>query len=139
MTIYTIGTSNRTISEFIELLKYYQIELLIDIRRFPTSKFEHFKKENLENFLGKENIRYFYLGKELGGYRSAGYENYTKTKEFKRGLDRLIDLAENNRMAICCSERFAFKCHRRFVGFALKKLGYEVIHIIDKDKTWIPK
>lgn len=137
--IYTIGTSNRTLDEFIDLLEYYKISLLIDIRRFPTSKFECFKKENLENSLKEEGIDYFYLGKELGGYREEGYKNYIKTKEFKKGLDKLIELAMDRNVALCCSEKFAFKCHRRFVGFILKKFGYEVIHILEKDKVWLPK
>ncbi|MCM8778718.1 MAG: DUF488 domain-containing protein [Candidatus Omnitrophica bacterium] len=139
MTFYTLGTSDRSLSEFIELLRYYGIELVVDIRRFPTSKFAHFKRENLEKFLKKENIDYFYLGEELGGYRSGGYENYVKTEEFKKGLQKLIDLAHHKRTAIFCAERFAFRCHRRFVGFALRESGYEVIHIIEKDKTWIPR
>ena len=139
MTIYTIGTSNRSISEFIDLLRYYKIDLLIDVRRFPTSKFEHFKKDKLEKSLKESGIDYFYLGKELGGYREGGYENYLKTEEFREGLNKLIKLIEDRKASLCCSERFAFRCHRRFIGSALKELGYKVIHIIEKDRLWIPK
>ena len=139
MTIYTIGTSNRSISEFVDLLRYYKIDLLIDVRRFPTSKFEHFKKDKLEKSLKESGIDYFYLGKELGGYREGGYENYLKTEEFREGLNKLIKLIEDRKAFLCCSERFAFRCHRRFIGSALKELGYKVIHIIEKDRLWIPK
>ena len=51
MEVYTLGTSNRGIDEFISILKAYGIELVVDVRRFPTSKFEHFKKENIERRL----------------------------------------------------------------------------------------
>ncbi|MCM8792562.1 MAG: DUF488 domain-containing protein [Candidatus Omnitrophica bacterium] len=137
--VYTIGTSNRLPLEFVELLKHYKIQVLVDIRRFPTSKFEHFKKENVSRFLKENGIDYLYLGKELGGYRTEGYENYMKTESFRQGLEKLKDLAKDKTMAIFCSERFAFRCHRRFVGFALMASGYKIIHIIDKDKVWIPK
>lgn len=137
--IYTVGTSNRREGEFIGLLKKYQINLLVDIRRFPTSKFEHFRKKSMEKYLKEKGIEYLYLGKELGGYRKGGYQNYIRTAEFKEGLNQIEKLAERWRVCIFCSERFAFRCHRRFVGEALVKLGYRVIHIIEKDKIWIPK
>jgi len=38
MKIYTLGTSKRTIEEFLEILKSYQIQTVIDVRRWPTSK-----------------------------------------------------------------------------------------------------
>jgi uncharacterized protein (DUF488 family) len=38
MKIYTIGTSNRTADEFMDILGHYQIQILADVRRFPTSK-----------------------------------------------------------------------------------------------------
>jgi len=36
--IYTLGTSNRSIEEFLAILKNYQIQTVIDVRRWPTSK-----------------------------------------------------------------------------------------------------
>lgn len=70
--IYTLGTNRRTEEDFIEILNAYGIERLIDVRRFPTSKFPHFKKETLERFLKDNGIEYFFLGEELGGYRKGG-------------------------------------------------------------------
>ena len=46
--IYTIGHSNRTFEEFVRLLKRYKIELLIDIRRYPSSRFRWFCRDYLE-------------------------------------------------------------------------------------------
>ncbi|MEM2508920.1 MAG: DUF488 family protein, partial [Candidatus Thermoplasmatota archaeon] len=46
--IFSIGHSNRSKEEFLELLRKYEIEAIADVRRFPTSKFEIYKKENLE-------------------------------------------------------------------------------------------
>lgn len=45
---YTIGHSNRTIEEFIDILKHFSIEILVDVRTLPGStKYSHFNKENL--------------------------------------------------------------------------------------------
>lgn len=62
MKIFTIGHSNRNIEEFLTLLKKNKIEVLIDVRRFPSSKkFPWFNKENLSEVLKKENIEYLHF------------------------------------------------------------------------------
>jgi len=135
MKIYTLGTSNRTIEDFLEILKEYEITTVIDVRRFPTSKFLHFKKGNLQKYLKENKISYIYLGNELGGYRKNGYEKYMKTEEFKKGLRKIIELSEKGNVAIVCCEKFFWKCHRRFIAEELKKEGKKVIHIIEKNRN----
>lgn len=137
--IYTLGTSNRAQNEFIGLLKKYQIDTMIDVRKFPTSKFEWFEKENLAEILSKSKIKYIYLGKELGGYRSSGYEAYTKCEEFIKGRKKVEDIAKDCVAAVVCSERLPWRCHRRFIARCLAKLGWRVIHIIDQRRTWEDK
>jgi uncharacterized protein (DUF488 family) len=139
MEIFTLGTSNRKIGEFLEILNHFQIKIVVDVRHFPTSKlFPHFKKENFEKFLRENGIDYFHIEK-LGGYRKGGYENYMKSEEFKEGLEELIKIAENKKMAIVCAEKFPWKCHRAFIARELEKKGIKVIHIIEKDRIWEPK
>ena len=47
--IYTIGHSNRSLEDFLALLKEFDIQALADIRSQPGSrKFPHFNLENLE-------------------------------------------------------------------------------------------
>lgn len=139
MTIYSIGSSRRTEEEFVEILSAYKINLLIDVRSFPVSKLEHFRKENLEWILKEAGIGYQYLGRQLGGYRKGGYEAYTGTEDFKNGIDKLEELASQVTSVFMCAERFPWKCHRRFVARALGKRGCDVVHIIEKDRVWIPK
>jgi len=134
--IYTLGTSNRKQEEFIELLKLYRIEALIDVRRFPTSRWEHFKRENLQSLTKKENIKYFYLGKELGGYRKEGYEKYMQTDFFKKAIEKLEKIAIRMKSTLVCAEKFPWRCHRRFIGYFLEERGWRVIHIIEKQKIW---
>jgi uncharacterized protein (DUF488 family) len=137
--IYTFGLSNRSLGEFLEILKFYQIETVIDVRRWPTSKlFPHFKKENLEKFLKENKIEYFHFEK-LGGFREIGYQEYLKTKEFKEALKELIKIAKEKTTLIICAEKFPWKCHRSFIAKELEKKKIKVIHIIEKEKIWEPE
>jgi len=137
--IYTLGTSTRTEKEFIALLKHYGIETVADVRSFPKSRFEHFTRHNLERTLEGEGIGYVYLGRDLGGFRSGGYLAYTATAAYQKGLTALETIGRDSLTAFLCAERMPWKCHRRFVAASLEEKGWEVCHIIEKDKVWRPK
>lgn len=136
--IYTLGTSRRSEEDFIEILLFYDIKTVIDVRRFPKSKLQIFNKEYLQDLLEREGISYIFLGFELGGFRKGGYEAYSTTEEFKNGIDKLEKAVDNNAVIIC-AERFPWKCHRRWIARELHRRGWLVEHIIDKGKVWIPK
>ena len=88
---------------------------------------------------------------ELGGRRKAkpdshnaawrnesfrGYADYMETQEFRVGVERLVDLAEQiGPAAIMCAEAVWWRCHRALVSDFLKARGAEVIHILDQNKT----
>ena len=138
--IYTLGTSNRSLQEFLGLLEGFGIKQVFDVRSFPQSKrFPHFNRETLEGALKGAGLSYHWLGKELGGYRRGGYEAYLKTEAFREGLLKLVSLATKAPGAIVCAERFPWRCHRRFISLALQELGFEVIHIIEKERIWCPR
>ena len=68
-TIYTIGHSTHTFDEFLNMLQYFNIEVVADIRSLPGSrKFPQFNKENLETSLENNGIKYLHLS-ALGGRR----------------------------------------------------------------------
>lgn len=136
MIIYTLGTSNRSFDEFVDILRRFEITSVVDVRRFPTSKFEHFKRESLEESLKNIGIGYEYLGDLLGGYREGGYERYMDSADFRKGLQRLMELAEREKIAVICKERFPWKCHRWHIASGLVGRGAEVVHIIDKESTY---
>lgn len=134
--IFTLGTSTRALSEFVEILKYYQIELVIDVRRWPLSRRNpSFNKDSLEKVLWKEGIEYLHL-EDLGGFRKEGYEEYMKSKAFKIALKRVIKEAERKRACLICAERFPWKCHRRFIAQALKEKGFFITHILEPGKVY---
>jgi uncharacterized protein (DUF488 family) len=123
--------------EFLEILKAHDIKQVVDVRRFPGSKkFPHFNKENLEKILLENKIQYFYLGDLLGGFRKGGYKNYTKTREFKEGIKKLLGVVKKSKTTIMCAEAIWFKCHRRHISNELAKLGHKVVHILDEKRTY---
>jgi uncharacterized protein (DUF488 family) len=149
--IYTIGHSNRTPSDFIRLLKKYGIEVLIDVRRFPSSRLKHFKAEELKQILNKEGIEYLWMG-ELGGFRRKGmkdspniaiksegfrnYADYMLSEDFANAVKKLIEVAKTRRVAMMCAERLFWRCHRMFLADYLFMRGCRVVHIIN-DSTRI--
>ena len=134
-TIFTLGTSNRSLEEFVHLLRANRIEMVVDVRSFPTSKFSHFKKEALSQSLAEEGLGYFSLGRELGGYRKGGYEAYMQTDDYLRGMDLLERMAARVPCAILCAERLPWRCHRRFIGRSLEERGWKIVHIIEEGKA----
>jgi len=137
--IYSLGTSNRTASEFLDLFAEYRIEVGVDIRSFPTSRCPHFVKQPLQNLLESNGIQYEYLGKELGGFRKEGYPAYVETDSFRNGLERLEGIGRGRTSAFFCAERFPWRCHRRWVARKLIERGWNVIHIIEKGRVWAPR
>ena len=132
ITIWTVGYSNYSLENFLELLKGNRIQVLVDIRRFPTSKMQHFRKEEMEEWLPRKGVEYVWLGKELGGYRKGGYQKYMQTKTFREGVKKLLEIAKTKRVCIMCMETNPKYCHRRFISTYLEKKGVKVIHIIRK-------
>jgi len=149
--IWTIGHSTRKIDVFISLLEENGIRLVVDVRSLPGSKrYPQFNKEELSNSLGKVGIRYEHFA-ELGGLRKPrpdsrntawrntsfrGYADYMETEEFRKGANRLVDLAnEVGPTAIMCAEAVWWRCHRGLISDYLKADGVDVIHILDPEKT----
>ncbi len=131
MRVYTVGHSSREIGEFIYILKAYGIELLIDVRSYPrSSRFPQFNRENLEKVLRKEGIGYLHTPR-LGGFRKGGYPSYTRTREFVRAVDRLVEAIKGREVAIMCAEKDWRNCHRRFIAAELTRRGIVVVHLID--------
>lgn len=140
-TIFTIGHSNHDLETFLGLLKQNGIEVVVDIRSNPYSRFaSHFNKADLHNTLRNNSIKYLFLGKELGGrpsnrkfYNAKGHVVYSRLAEspaFHEGIEKLIKEIKQYRVALMCSEENPRKCHRYLlVGKVLEKGGVEIIHI----------
>jgi uncharacterized protein (DUF488 family) len=149
VTIWTIGHSTRPIQAFIALLQSQQIELVIDVRRFPGSRMHpQFNSAPLATSLAEAGIAYR-SAPELGGRRTPrrdsrntawrtasfrGYADYMETAEFSAALERLVADAARQRTAVMCAEAVWWQCHRSLIADALKAHGVEVLHILDGPK-----
>jgi uncharacterized protein (DUF488 family) len=136
MKIYTIGHSTRSIEDFIDILKHYNIELVVDVRMYPGSiKSPWFGKDSLAKLLNESGIEYLHYP-ELGGFRKGGYAAFAETEEFQKALDKLIEIinSKSKTTAIMCAELLWFRCHRRHIAERLVKMGHGIVHIYNKEK-----
>lgn len=135
--VYTLGTSTRSLEEFLDILSSKGIRQVADVRSFPGSRrYPQFSREALSASLADAGISYFWLGPKLGGFRKGGYANWMHTEDFAEGLAELEELAARAPTAIICAEAVPWRCHRRFIGFALEDRGWDVMHILDKSHDW---
>jgi uncharacterized protein (DUF488 family) len=144
-TVSTIGHSNRSIEEFIALLKQNGIACLLDIRTVPKSRHNpQFGQDQLPAALEAAGIEYRYLAglgglrrprpdSPNGGWRNTafrGYADYMQTEAFAQNVDTVVALAEHTRCALMCAEAVPWRCHRSLVADALVVRGIEVEEII---------
>ena len=142
--LYTIGHGARKADDFLVLLKENGIDYLIDVRSQPYSRFHpQFSRNALKDFLEQYDIRYVFMGDQLGGRPQdpACYTNgridYEKVKQqdfYRAGIERLKTAAAKGlKAAIMCSERRPEDCHRmKLVAETLTEEGVEVVHIDEK-------
>ncbi|MBN1140081.1 MAG: DUF488 domain-containing protein [Anaerolineae bacterium] len=133
-TIYTIGHSNHETEAFIELLRQHGIELLIDVRSSPYSRYvPQANRETLARALHATGIAYGWLGDRLGGKPggiAADYDELRASPAFQQGIDRLVTLAAERRTAIMCAEGDHRQCHRHtLITPALLDQAVCVLHI----------
>ncbi|MHC4472626.1 MAG: DUF488 domain-containing protein [Planctomycetota bacterium] len=137
--VYSVGHGSRTFGELDECLRSFGVRTLADVRSFPTSRrHPQFDQEALERALTESGVAYRWLGRELGGFRSDGYEAHTRTDLFREGIGRLAALAEGSTAAFMCAERDPAGCHRRFIARELAGRGFTVHHIIEPGRVLLP-
>ncbi|MBI2072207.1 MAG: DUF488 domain-containing protein [Gemmatimonadetes bacterium] len=126
--LYTIGHSTHTLEEFLALLRQHAIKVLVDVRRFPTSRrHPHFVREALAEALRGAGVEYVHEP-QLGGWRSArpdspntawrtkgfqGYADHMGTPEFGTALARIVALGSERATAVMCAEITPWRCHRQ--------------------------
>lgn len=150
--IFTIGHSTRSAQELIALLREAGVELLVDVRTVPRSRFNpQFNTEILPQTLAAAGIDYRHMP-ALGGLRHRpkgappspnglweneafqAYADYALTPPFRAALVELRGLAEHHTVAIMCAEAVWWRCHRRIVADYLLAAGDDVRHIMDHGK-----
>jgi uncharacterized protein (DUF488 family) len=145
---FTIGHSNRSIPEFVDLIRASNVELVIDVRTTPMSR--NNPQYHIDNFsitLSEYQIGYEHIP-ELGGRRRRhrnrptdvnafwenqsfhNYADYAMGQEFQSGLARLLELGHAMTCVTMCAEAVWWRCHRRIIADYLLAAGEPVFHIM---------
>jgi uncharacterized protein (DUF488 family) len=150
VTIFTIGHSTRAIDQFIELLTGHRVQRLLDVRKIPQSRHNpQFGREQLSSSLAGAGIYYTHMPGLGGlrrprtdslntGWRNAGfrgYADYMQTHEFEESLERCIELAKEERVALMCAEAVPWRCHRSLIADALLARGIDVREIVSTTES----
>jgi uncharacterized protein (DUF488 family) len=140
-SFFTIGHSNHEFEAWLGLLRQHRVEVLVDTRSSPYSKYvPQFDKELMQNSLEGSGFRYLFLGSELGGrpanpnyYDAKGrvvYGRLCEDAQFKAAITRLENGMERFRVALVCGEENPAHCHRRLlIGRVLVERGHTMLHI----------
>jgi uncharacterized protein (DUF488 family) len=109
--IWTIGHSTRSLEDFLDLLRAFEIEALVDVRHYPGSRrLPHFNRDALAEALPVAGIEYRHVV-SLGGRRKPSPDSPNTAWRSAQ-----------------------FRCHRSLVSDWLKVRGHEVLHIVGPRK-----
>ncbi|MGA2174556.1 MAG: DUF488 domain-containing protein [Verrucomicrobiota bacterium] len=139
--LFTIGHSTQSWEQFLELLLRHRIEAIGDVRSSPYSaRFPHFNREILDRALRVANIRYVFLGDELGARRAerecyvegvARYDRIARMAAFRSGLERVQTGSARFRLALMCAEKDPLECHRTILICRQIRNDLNIRHILN--------
>lgn len=138
--IFTIGHSTQSWEQFLELLLRHRIQAIGDVRSSPYSaRFPQYNREVLARALRAANIRYVFLGDELGARRAerecyvdgvARYDRIARTLAFRAGLARVQTGVARFRLALMCAEKDPLECHRTILVCRQFRNDMDIRHIL---------
>jgi uncharacterized protein (DUF488 family) len=157
--IFTVGHSTLAQDAFVALLAEARVERLWDVRSYPTSHWEWFRRERMEEWLPAAGVEYRWVpalggrrgprrtgGQDAGrkaaraaaqeplplAWHEEGFSNYQwhmTTEEFFAAADELAVLGSRVNVAIMCAEAVWWRCHRSMIADYLVVAGSEVVHL----------
>lgn len=149
-TVFTVGHSNTPAEVLVEKLEAHGVQVLVDVRRYPSSRrHPHFNGPALAELLESRGIRYHHE-QDLGGHREPfaespndglpegafrGYADHMGSRAFREALDRLLAQAAETPTAVMCAETDPTKCHRNLLADALVTRGCEVVHVLGPSES----
>jgi uncharacterized protein (DUF488 family) len=147
--VLTIGHSTRPIDVFVGLLAANGVTHLMDVRTIPKSRHNpQFNSDALAGSLRDAGIGYSHVP-GLGGLRRSrpdspnaawrnpsfrGYADYMQTPAFTEHLAGVIELAQNERVALMCAEAVPWRCHRSLIADALVARDIAVEEIVSETR-----
>jgi uncharacterized protein (DUF488 family) len=146
MALITLGHGRLDRDGLGSLLRSAEMELLVDVRRYPGSRANpDVKREALAEWLPGFGIGYRWE-ERLGGRRRVdgdspdtwwqveqfrAYAAHTRTAEFGCAAEELLGEAAKQRVAVMCSESLWWRCHRRLIAdVAVLRYDVPVQHLM---------
>jgi uncharacterized protein (DUF488 family) len=146
-TVYTVGHGTRPQAELIEMLAQVEIETLVDVRRFPSSRRNpKFNADPLRAALAAAGIDYR-PALDLGGrlphqpgeerfdcIRVGAFRSYAArmTTSQRQAIGEVLTFPSP---CLMCAETLWTRRHRRLIAELLHARGLKVIHLIDPDRS----
>lgn len=132
--LFTVGHSNHSEAAILALLKDNEIDILVDVRSKPYSRYNaHFNRPDFSALLIQNGIKYYWGGKYLGGMSDISVE----ASDFVGKMNRVIDLAQGENVAMMCSEGNPKDCHRAYKLSAwVLRRGGSVRHILPQGNSF---
>lgn len=123
MQAFSLGHSNRVFSTFLQKLQENRIELVVDVRSYPRSRFSpQFNRKAMEQELANNGIKYSFKGNNLGGLD----ENI----DYEKTVDELADMSRDLNICLVCSEGKYQDCHRyTMLTPSFEERGVKITHI----------
>jgi uncharacterized protein (DUF488 family) len=140
-TFFTLGHSNHSIEKWLDLVRLHSVEVVVDTRSSPYSKYvPQFDRELVQRTVEEAGLRYLFLGAEVGGrpanpayYDASGRVVYGRLRDdaqFRAAIARLEKGMGKYSVALLCGEEDPAHCHRRLlIGRVLSERGHTMLHI----------
>jgi uncharacterized protein (DUF488 family) len=141
-TIYTIGYSGFKIDAFLEVLKSFNIDYVIDVRSIPRSMyFDAYNEKALSKILTEAGVEYTNLKTEFGARQENSefytdnyldYKKFANSRQFRNGVEIVKELTDKgNVICLMCAEKDPLNCHRAILcGKTLNENGFDILHIV---------
>jgi uncharacterized protein (DUF488 family) len=107
--LFSVGHSNHPAEQFLALLAGAGVEVLVDVRSRPASRFSpQFNRKALASSLAAAGIEYRLAGAALGGRDPISVSD----PAFVAAMRDVLGVARERAVALMCSEREPARCHR---------------------------
>ncbi len=142
MKLFTIGYSGYEREGFASELLMRGVDLLIDVRSLPASRFyPEYDRAAIEKYLIGKGIQYRHMPEEFGARQDdprylcrdgyVDFELFAKSQAFGRGVDFVCKEAQQGKVCVLmCAEKDAANCHRSIlIARRFHEMGWAVAHL----------